>query len=158
MRIITLQGITKVLRLLRWVLFPCLSYPSNAIIGNILLAAMLSIRPWVLAMATGKNEWTDPGMKPKGLKDFLTVSSKTTKRLWVEIRPIAWSHWRTGDGASPDTRHVDYDVIPIIVAMDVYTTVASVEWKQDRILLPGLLRVIQQIKTWSGFMGKTFTL
>jgi len=98
--------------------FPCLSYPSNSIIdnnpfgGDTVNSAMKS---WQLLQEKIKK--LIPGAKPKSLKDFLIRIIKNDEEV-LGLRSDQLHHLINGQVTvlPPDTRHVDYEVIPIIVA------------------------------------------
>ncbi len=97
---------------------PCPSYPSNAItVGDPFddQAVQSAIRSWHELQAKIKALISEA--VPKGLKDFLILVSKNDpETLKQKSRRF---HALIGERVSvlpPDTRHVDYEVIPINVA------------------------------------------
>lgn len=98
--------------------FPYLSYPSNSIIDGDPFAGhavSFGMRSWHLLRAKIKK--LIPGAKPKSLKDFLTHVVKNDEKA-LRLRSDQLHHLIGGQVTvlPPDTRHVDYEVIPIIVA------------------------------------------
>jgi len=97
---------------------PCLSYPSNSTtIGDPFddQAVMAALRAWHELQAEIKPLISDP--LPLGLKDLFNLivknDSETLKQKSLRFHDLI------GERVSvlpPDTRHVDYEVIPITVA------------------------------------------
>jgi hypothetical protein len=97
---------------------PCLSYPSNSVMGgnpfgdNAVKSALQAWEELLIKMRA-----VPSGVISEGLKDFLVlVTGNDTKAL--QLRSQAF-HSLIGGWLTvlpPDTRHVDYEVIPIIVA------------------------------------------
>jgi len=97
---------------------PCPSYPSNALIVNDPFnhsEVKAAIRSWHQFQARCKTLVTDA--MPRDLKDFLILVRKNDPEvLGQRARRF---HGLIGERVSvlpPDTRHVDYEVIPITVA------------------------------------------
>ncbi len=97
---------------------PCLSYPSNSIMGGNPFddnAVRSALQTWEELLT--KMRALPLATISEGLKDFLIlVTGNDTKAL--QLRSQAF-HNLIGGWLSvlpPDTRHVDYEVIPIIVA------------------------------------------
>jgi hypothetical protein len=98
--------------------FPYLSYPSNSIIDggpfndHSVILAKNSLRE-----LRAKIDKLISGPKPKSLKDFLTRvlrnDEETLKRRADQLHRLIGGQVTV---LPPDTRHVDYEVIPIIVA------------------------------------------
>jgi hypothetical protein len=137
--------------------FPCLSYPSNAILGNNPFsgdAVNSAMKSWQ-RLRVKINELT-PGMKPKGLKDFLTRIVKNDEEA-LSLRSDQL-HDLIGGPVTvlpPDTRHVDYDVIPIIVADGCLYHCGFCRVKTGQDFAPRAPKeVIQQIKNLKRFYGK----
>jgi hypothetical protein len=98
--------------------FPYLSYPSNSVIDGDPFsdqAVNSAIKSWQLLKAEIKK--LIPGAKPKSLKDFLTRIIKNDEKA-LGLKSDQLHHLINGQVTvlPPDTRHVDYEVIPIIVA------------------------------------------
>ena len=98
--------------------FPCLSYSSNSIIGDHPFsenAVNSAIKSWQLLQA--KIKGLIPGIRPKSLKDFLTRvirnDEETLRRRADQLHRLIGGQVTV---LPPDTRHVDYEVIPLIVA------------------------------------------
>jgi len=97
---------------------PCLSYPSNSIMGGNPFddnAVRSALQAWEELLTEMRA--LPLGTISEGLKDFLILATgNDTKAL--QLRSKAF-HNLVGGWLSvlpPDTRHVDYEVIPIIVA------------------------------------------
>jgi hypothetical protein len=97
---------------------PCLSYPSNSIIGGNPFedkAVISAIESWHALLTEIKGLISNT--VPEDLKDFLTCVAKNDKAMLA--RRSHELHTLIGGQVSvlpPDTRHVDYEVIPIIIA------------------------------------------
>ena len=97
---------------------PCLSYPSNSIItdnpfnDNAVMSALTSWQKLIVKI----KELTS-GSIPQKLKDFLMLVAKNdSEALRLKSHTL---HNLIGGRITvlpPDTRHVDYEVIPVIVA------------------------------------------
>ena len=97
---------------------PCLSYPSNSIINENPFekdTITSAIRSWQSSQAEIR-EIKTRGMDPT-LKDFLTRIARNDEET-LKRRSEKLHHLIGGPVTvlPPDTRHVDYEVIPIIVA------------------------------------------
>ena len=97
---------------------PCLSYPSNSIIGGNPFednAVRSAITAWQKLLT--KIKALTSNFMPQSLKDFLILITKNnSKALSLRSQKL---HNMIGGQLTvlpPDTRHVDYDVIPVIVA------------------------------------------
>jgi len=97
---------------------PCLSYPSNSVIGGNPFkdhAVTSAIRTW----QNLQDEFMAlvPDSIPGSLKDFLTrVKEFDADALRSRSRELHRLIGRRVTVLPPDTRHVDYEVIPLIVA------------------------------------------
>jgi Radical SAM superfamily len=137
--------------------FPCLSYPSNAIIGNNPFggnAVNSAMKSWQ-CLRVKINEQT-PGMKSKGLKDFLTRIIKNDEEA-LSLRSDQLHDLIGGQVTvlPPDTRHVDYDVIPVIVADGCLYNCGFCRVKTGQNFVPRAPKdIIQQIKNLKRFYGK----
>ncbi len=98
--------------------FPCLSYPSNSILGDNPFADQaieLAMRSWKKLSTEVKG--LIAGNISKGFRDFLIrVAANDEEALSLRACKL---HTLIGGEVTvlpPDARHVDYEVIPIIVA------------------------------------------
>ena len=97
---------------------PCLSYPTNSILGGNPFddpAVKCAMRSWQESERPIK--MVISGNIPQSLRDFLNqVAENDAKTLLVRSQEL---HHLIGGQVTvlpPDTRHVDYEVIPVIVA------------------------------------------
>jgi hypothetical protein len=97
---------------------PCLSYPSNPIMGGNPFdesAVKSALRAWKALLRTMRVLIS--GTVSESLRDFLIQATRNdTKALRLRSQAL---HNLIGAGLPvlpPDTRHVDYEVIPVIVA------------------------------------------
>jgi hypothetical protein len=97
---------------------PCLSYPSNSIMGGNPFrddAIRSALEAWEQARVELKGLLTTS--LPRGLEDFLYLATENdVGRLQVRSHSL---HKLIGGRVTvlpPDTRHVDYEVIPVIIA------------------------------------------
>lgn len=136
---------------------PCLSYPSNSIIGDnpfgddAVNSAMKSLQ----SLQTEIRERLSCA-KPKGLKDFLTGIIKNDEK---SLRSGAVQLHRLIGGQvtvlPPDARHVDYEVIPIIVADGCLYHCGFCRVKTGQDFTPRTPKnVIGQIKNLRRFYGR----
>ena len=98
--------------------FPYLSYPSNSVFDGDPFgdrAVGFAVESWQLLKT--KIEKLIPGAKARGLKGFLTRVVKNEEEA-LRRRSDQLHHLIGGQVTvlPPDTRHVDYEVIPIIIA------------------------------------------
>jgi len=136
---------------------PCLSYPSNSIIGNNPFddnAVRSAIKSWYDLQA--KIRVLASGAIPQSLKDFLIlVSESDANTLRLRSRKL---HSLIGERVSvlpPDTRHVDYEVIPIIVADGCLYNCGFCRIKSRQDFTPRTQEdIIRQIKKLKGFYGR----
>ncbi len=137
--------------------FPYLSYPSNSIMDgdpfndhSVILAktSLQALRRRIDKLISGR--------KPKSLKDFLTRVVRNDEEV------LGWRadelHRVIGGQVTvlpPDTRHVDYEVIPIIVADGClyHCGFCRVKTGQDFAPRPGE-DVIRQMKELKRFLGR----
>ncbi|MDY6862236.1 MAG: radical SAM protein [Thermodesulfobacteriota bacterium] len=133
---------------------PCLSYPSNSIIfgnpfyNNAVMNAVKSLQKLMK-----KIKVIAPGSIPQVLKDFLFSVIESNEGL-----PNSGSkklHGLIGDKLTvlpPDTRHVDYEVIPIIIADGCLYNCGFCKVKSGRdFALRDESNIIDQIKRLKGF-------
>ena len=137
--------------------FPYFSYPSNSIMdGNpfsdhVVNSAMKS---WPLLQAKIKK--LIPKVKPKRLKNLLIrVTEKDQEALMRRSNQL---HHLIGGQVTvlpPDTRHVDYEVIPIIVADGCLYNCGFCRVKTGQDFAPRTSKdIIEQIKNLKQFYGK----
>jgi hypothetical protein len=137
--------------------FPCLSYSSNSIIGDSSFdndAVNLALRSWPSLQSEIKK--MIPGAKPKGLKDSLTrINENDEKTLSLKSDQL---HHLIGGQVTvlpPDTRHVDYEVIPIIVADGCLYNCGFCRVKTGQNFAPRSPKnIVGQIKSLKRFYGK----
>jgi hypothetical protein len=98
--------------------FPCVPYSSNSIFGDNPfsdVAVNSAMKSWQSLQARLGERLSDA--KPKSLKDFLTrINKNDEKTLGLRSDQL---HQLIGGQVTvlpPDSRHVDYEVIPIVVA------------------------------------------
>jgi len=137
--------------------FPCLSYPSNSIIGDNPFggdAINSAMESWQQLRVKIKE--LTPEMKPRNLKDFLTRVVKNDEKA-LSLRSDQLHHLIGGQVTvlPPDTRHVDYDVIPIIVADGCLYNCGFCRVKTGQDFVPRAPKdVISQIKNLKRFYRK----
>ncbi len=137
--------------------FPCLPYPSNSIIGDNLFdndpinSAMGS---WQLLQVKIKE--LIQGNKPKRLKDLLTLFIRNDEKA-LRVKSDKLHHLIGGQVTvlPPDTRHVDYEVIPIIVADGCLYHCGFCRVKTGQDFAPRSSKdILSQIKNLKRFYGK----
>jgi hypothetical protein len=137
--------------------FPYLSYPSNSLMDGdpfndpAILLAMNSLQ----ALRSKINKLIS-GLKSKNLKDFL---ARTVHNDEVTLRRRADQLHRLIGGRvtvlPPDTRHVDYEVIPVVVAEGCLYHCGFCKVKVGRNFAPRSAReVMQQMKDVKRFLGR----
>jgi hypothetical protein len=137
--------------------FPCLSYPSNSIIGNNPFsenAVHSVLKSWQWLQAKIKKRI--PDVYPKSLKDFLTGVIKNDEKT-LRLKSDQLHHLIGGPVTvlPPDTRHVDYEVIPIIVADGCLYNCGFCRVKTGEDFAPRTSKdIIGQIKNLRRFYGK----
>ena len=137
--------------------FPCLSYSSNSIIGNNPFgddSVNSAMKSWQSLQAEIKERLS--GAKPKGLKDFLARIIKNDEET-LRLRSDQLHHFIQGRVTvlPPDTRHVDYEVIPIIVADGCLYNCGFCRVKTGQDFAPRTAKdIIRQIKNLKRFYGK----
>jgi len=138
--------------------FPCLSYSSNSIIGDNPFgddAVNSALKSWPLLQ--GKIKKLIQGAKPRGLKDFLARIIKKNDEETLRLRSDRLHHFIQGQVTvlPPDTRHVDYEVIPIVVADGCLYNCGFCRVKTGQDFAPRTLKnIIGQIKNLKRFYGK----
>jgi hypothetical protein len=137
--------------------FPCLSYPSNSIIDNNPFrddAVNSAMKSWQSLQVKIKE--LIPGIKPKSLGDFLIRIIKNDEEA-LRLRSNQLHHLIGGQVTvlPPDTRHVDYEVIPIIVADGCLYHCGFCRVKTGQDFAPRPARdVMTQIKSLKRFYGR----
>jgi hypothetical protein len=137
--------------------FPCLSYPSNAIIGDDPFrgdAVSSAMKSWQGLRVKIKE--LSPRVKPRSLKDFLArIAENDEEALSLRSDQL---HDLMGGPVTvlpPDTRHVDYEVIPIIVADGCLYHCGFCRVKTGQDFFPRAPKdIIEQIKNLKRFYGK----
>jgi hypothetical protein len=137
--------------------FPYFSYPSNSIMdGNPFSdhAVILAMSSWPLLQAKIKK--LIPRAKPKRLKDlFIRVTEKDQEALRQRSDQL---HHLIGGQVTvlpPDTRHVDYEVIPIIVADGCPYNCGFCRVKTGQDFAPRTSQdILEQIKNLKRFYGQ----
>jgi hypothetical protein len=137
--------------------FPYLSYPSNSIIDGDPFSdhcVNSAMKSWPLLRAKIKK--LVPGVKAKQFKDFLTCVSKRDEES-LRSRSDKLHHLIHGQVTvlPPDTRHVDYEVIPIIVADGCLYNCGFCRVKTGQDFAPRKTNeILGQIKNLKRFYGK----
>jgi hypothetical protein len=137
--------------------FPYLSYPSNSIIDGDPFheyAVNSAIKSWQFLRAKIKK--LIPGAQPKSLKDFLTRVIKYDQEI-LRRRSYQLHHLIGGQVTvlPPDTRHVDYEVIPIIIADGCLYHCGFCRVKTGQDFAPRTPRnIMEQIKNLKRFYGQ----
>jgi len=137
--------------------FPCLSYLSNSIIGNNPFggdAVDSAMKFWQWLQVKIKE--LTPGVKPRSLKNFLTrIIKNDEEALGLRSDQL---HYLIGGQVTvlpPDTRHVDYEVIPVIVADGCLYNCGFCRVKTGQDFAPRPTKnIIGQIKNLKRFYGK----
>ncbi len=97
---------------------PCLSYPSNSIMGGNPFddhAVRSALAAWEALCKEMRGALSSP--LPEGIRDLLTqVRKNDTHTLMLRSQALHGLIGAWIPVLPPDTRHVDYEVIPIIVA------------------------------------------
>jgi hypothetical protein len=139
--------------------FPCLSYPSNSIIGNNPFgenAVHSAFKAWQLLQDKIKERI--PDVKPESLKDFLIRVIENGQEI-LKLKSDQLHHLIGGRVTvlPPDTRHVDYEVIPIIVADGCLYNCGFCRVKAGQDFAPRKTNeILDQIKDLKRFYGKDF--
>jgi hypothetical protein len=137
--------------------FPYLSYPSNSIMdGNPFNDPSVVLATKSLQALHAQIDQLIPGTKPKSLKDFLTRvirnDEETLKRKADQLTRIIGGPVTV---LPPDTRHVDYEVIPIIVADGCLYHCGFCRVKTGQDFAPRTAKdVIRQMKDLKRFLGQ----
>jgi hypothetical protein len=137
--------------------FPYLSYPSNSIIDGDPFSdpsVNSAMKSWQLLRAKIKK--LVPGVKAKPFKDFLTcVSQKDEEDLRLRSDKLHYLIHGQITVLPPDTRHVDYEVIPIIVADGCLYHCGFCQVKTGQDFAPRTTNeILRQIKNLKRFYGK----
>jgi hypothetical protein len=137
--------------------FPCLPYPSNSIIGNNPFdrdPINSAMRSWQLLQVKMKELIQEN--KPKCLKDLLTLIIRNDENA-LRVKSDKLHHLVGGQVTvlPPDTRHVDYEVIPIIVADGCLYQCGFCRVKTGQDFAPRASKdILSQIKNLKRFYGK----
>ena len=137
--------------------FPYLSYPSNSIMdGNPFDDPSVILAKRSLQALRAQIDRLISGPKPKCLKDFLTRvirnDEETLKRKADRLHRLIGGPVTV---LPPDTRHVDYEVIPIIVADGCLYHCGFCRVKTGQDFAPRAAKdVIQQMKDLKRFLGR----
>ena len=133
---------------------PCLSYPSNPIISdnpfdyNAVRSALTSWQKLIV-----KIEELTLGSYTQNLKDFLILVTKSNAEA-LRLRSYTLHNLIGGrlTVLPPDTRHVDYEVIPVIVADGCLFNCGFCRVKTGQDFAPRTQKdIIKQIKTLKDF-------
>ncbi len=137
--------------------FPYLSYPSNSIMeGDPFNDRSIILGENSLQQLRARIDTLISGPKPKNLKDFLARVLKndegTLKRRADQLHRLIGGHVTV---LPPDTRHVDYEVIPIIVADGCLYHCGFCRVKTGQDFAPRALKdVVRQMKDLKRFFGE----
>jgi len=137
--------------------FPCVPYSSNAIVGDNPfsdVAVNSAMKSWQSLQAGLGERLSDA--KPKSLKDFLTrINKNDEKTLRLKSDQL---HQLIGGQVTvlpPDSRHVDYEVIPIVVADGCLYNCGFCGVKTGQDFAPRSPKnIVGQIKSLKRFYGK----
>ena len=137
--------------------FPCLSYPSNSVIDEDPLnePSVICVGKSLQGLRT-KIEKLISGAKPGRLRDFLTDITKndeeTLRRKADQLRRLIGGQVTV---LPPDTRHVDYEVIPVIVADGCLYRCGFCRVKTGQDFTPRRVGdIVRQIKNLKRYYGK----
>jgi hypothetical protein len=137
--------------------FPYLSYPSNSIMdGNPFDDPSVILARKSLQALRAKIDPLISGPQPKPLKDFLTHimenGEETLKQRADQLHRLIGGPVTV---LPPDTRHVDYEVIPVIIADGCLYHCGFCRVKTGQDFTPRPARdVIQQMKDLKRFLGQ----
>jgi len=137
--------------------FPYLSYPSNTLLDDDPLgeeAVKAAIRSWSMVQTEMKELISGP--MPQNLRDFLTrIAENDEKALGLRSQRL---HHLIGGPVTvlpPDARHVDYEVIPVIVADGCLYHCGFCRVKSGGDFKPRTQKeILQQIKNLKQFYGR----
>jgi hypothetical protein len=136
---------------------PYLSYPSNSIMdGDPFDDPSVILAKNALQALHAQIDKLIPGTKPKSLEDFLARvirnDEETLKRKADQLHRIIGGPVTV---LPPDTRHVDYDVIPIIVADGCLYHCGFCRVKTGQDFAPRPVKdVMRQMKDLKRFLGQ----
>ncbi len=137
--------------------FPCLSYPSNSIIEGDPFkedAVNTAIRSLQLLRAGIRERLSNA--RPRSLKDLLIRVAKNNDET-LRLRALQFHRLIGGQVTvlPPDTRHVDYEVIPIVVADGCLYNCGFCRVKTGQDFVPRSPKnIVGQIKNLKRFYGK----
>ena len=137
--------------------FPCLPYSSNSIVGDNPfsdVAVNSAMKSWQSLQAGLGERLSD--VKPKGLKDFLTCIHKNDEKT-LRSKSDQLHHLIGGQVTvlPPDSRHVDYEVIPIVVADGCLYNCGFCRVKTGQDFAPRHPKnIVGQMKSLKRFYGK----
>jgi len=136
---------------------PCLSYPSNSItVRNPFEdpAVRTAIDSWWDLQARLKQQI--PRVSPQPLRQFLTVVC-AHDAVYLAKRALELHHVIGGNVSvlPPDSRHVDYEVIPVNVADGCLYHCAFCRVKSGRSFTPRTKRnIMEQVRNLKAFYGR----
>ena len=137
--------------------FPYLPYPSNSIIdGDPFKDRSVILAKKSLQALRAKIDKLISGPKPKSLKDFLTRVIRNDEKT-LRRRADQLHHFIGGQVTvlPPDTRHVDYEVIPIVVADGCLYHCGFCRVKTGQDFTPRSPKdVMRQMKDLKRFLGR----
>jgi hypothetical protein len=137
--------------------FPCLPYSSNSIVGDNPfgdVAVNSAMKSWQSLQAGLGERLSD--VKPEGFREFLTRINKNDEKT-LRLKSDQLHHLIGGQVTvlPPDSRHVDYEVIPIVVADGCLYNCGFCRVKTGQDFTPRTLKnVIGQIKNLRRFYGR----
>jgi len=137
--------------------FPCLSYPSNSVIDEDPLndPSVICAKKSLQALRVRLDKLIS-GAKPERLKDFLTCVMRNDEEILR--RRSDQLHRLIGGRVTvlpPDTRHVDYEVIPVIVADGCLYHCGFCRVKTGQDFTPRRAGdIVRQIKNLKRYYGK----
>ena len=137
--------------------FPCLSYPSNSVIDEDPLndPSIIRARKSLQGLRTRIDKLIS-GTKPGRLRDFLADITKNDEEILG--RKADQLHRLIGGRVTvlpPDTRHVDYEVIPVIVADGCLYRCGFCRVKTGQDFTPRRAQdIVRQIENLKRYYGK----
>jgi hypothetical protein len=136
---------------------PCLSYPSNAIMGGKSFegnAVRAALDAWKALRTEIKAALSAP--LPEGVRDLLSqVSKNDAHTLMLRSQALHSLIGARIPVLPPDTRHVDYEVIPIVVADGCLYNCEFCRVKTGEDFAPrSRQNILTQIKSLKDFYGR----